>query len=132
MIIKKITRDIKLSKAGKPYASIGIQFDEYRDGKGNHVWINGFGNKFTWAWKVGDDVQPEINKNDRGYYNFSFRDEKENSLDVYKLGATVGFVLELLKGRSTPAPQQRQSTMSPEAQAIDYPTDEIDPADIPF
>lgn len=98
MVIKNIKKQIKLSKAGKPYASVLLQFDEYKDGKGNHKWISGFGNKSTWEWKVGDDVQPDIEEKGQ-YLNFSFADEKENALDVYRLPATIGFVMELLEGR---------------------------------
>ena len=47
MIIKKIKKQIKLSKAGHPYASILIQVEEHKDGKGNMQWISGFGNKRT-------------------------------------------------------------------------------------
>lgn len=99
MIIKNIRKQLQVSKNGKPYASVSVQFEEYMDGKGNMKWIGGFGNKSTWAWKVGDDVQPDITE-DGQYLNFSFNDEdKENRLDVYRLPATVGFVMELLKGR---------------------------------
>lgn len=96
MQIKNLKKKIELSKAGNPFARVLVQFEEYKDGKGNMIWVSGFGNKRTWLWKVGDDVQPEITQNDK-YYNFSFDDTPENKLDVYSMPATVGFVLDMLK-----------------------------------
>jgi len=80
-----------------------VQFEEYRDGKGNMVWISGFGNRRTWLWKIGDDVMPEVTNEGR-YYNFSFDDTAENKLDVYSLPATVGFVMDMFRSRQ---PQQK-------------------------
>lgn len=119
MIIKSIKKQIRISpKSGHPYASIQIQVEEYKDGKGNMRWISGFGNKYTWAWKIGDDVQPEITEKDGKYLNFSFREDEEDArLDVYRLPATIGFVMDLLKGKS----QNKQS--SPEAEEL--PDDDI-------
>lgn len=109
MIIKNIKKQVLLSKKGNPYAKILLQFDEYRDGKGNMRWVSGFGNKLTWAWKIGDDVQAEIVEKEEGQYlNFSFCDSEENTLDVYRLPATVGFVLELLKESRPAQPTQPQ------------------------
>lgn len=96
MIIKNIKKNVLLSKSGKPYARVQIQVDEFRDGKGNMRWIGGFGNKRTWAWKIGDDVTFDL-KDDGKYLNFSFDDTDDNRLDVYRLPATIGFVMELLK-----------------------------------
>lgn len=96
MLIKTIKKKVEISKSGNPFARVLIQLDEYRDGKGNLIWISGFGNKRTWLWKVGDDVQPDITQNGQ-YFNFSFDDTKENKLDIYSLPATVGFVLDMLK-----------------------------------
>ncbi len=93
MIIRAIQKNVKLSKKGTPFASVSIQFDEYVE-NGKRVWINGFGNKYTWAWKIGEDVQPTITQEGK-YYNFTFCDEKENKLDVYRLPATVGLCIEL-------------------------------------
>lgn len=124
MIIRAIIKNVKIAKSGKPYASISLQFDEYtKDGK--RVWINGFGNIRTWAWKVGDDVQPSVTDND-GRLSFTFDDTKENRLDVYRLPATVGFVMDLLNGRSnTPS--------APTVKGKGMPDEDIpDPSDIPF
>lgn len=98
MIIKNIKKNVLLSKGGKPYAKISIQVDEFRDGKGNMRWIGGFGNKRTWAWKVGDDVTFDL-KDDGKYLNFSFDDTDETRLDVYRLPCTVGLALELINGK---------------------------------
>lgn len=130
MIIQNITKSIKLSKSGKPYASVGVQFEEYKDGKGNMRWINGFGNKRTWLWKKGDNVQPEITQNGN-YFNFSFDETEENRLDVYKLPATVGLVLEILKLQKT-APNSSEGVDEPSPEVENQATDEIDPNDIPF
>lgn len=109
MIIKKISKTVRLSKNGKPYASVSIQLDEYRDGKGNMRFISGFGNRLTWAWKVGDDVVPEITQSQDGrYLNFSFGDGDENRLNVHNLPASVGFVLDLLKPKTAEAKPMAQ------------------------
>ena len=132
MIIQAIHKEIKLSKAGKPYASVSLQFDEYKDGTGKHIWINGFGNNDTWKWKVGDDVQPEITQNDK-YYNFAFNDSKENALNVYRLPATIGFVMSLLKakqGYSAPSNHTNQNNAS-QSQSEPIP-DVVEPSEIPF
>lgn len=124
MIIKAIQKKIEISKAGNPYARVLLQFEEYKDGKGNLRWVTGFGNRRTWAWKVGDDVQPTVTE-DGKYLNFTFEDTDENRLNVYALPATVGFVLDLLKGRqSQEKPQETASVASDD--------EEIKPEDIPF
>jgi len=130
MIIQAIKKQIKLSKAGKPYASVLVQFDEYKDGKGNYKWISGFGNKSTWAWKVGDDVAPNIEEKGQ-YLNFSFADEKENALDVYRLPATIGFVMELLEGKGG---REGTDDTTPQEQSggSQVDDDEINSEDIPF
>lgn len=125
MIIKAIKKKIELSKKGTPFTRVLVQFDEYKDGKGNRVWISGFGNRRTWLWKVGDDVQPEVTQKDR-YFNFSFDDTEENRLDVYALPATVGFVMDLLKARGG-APQSQSTQSAPASSA-----DDVSPEDIPF
>lgn len=125
MIIRAIQKNVKLSKKGTPFASVSVQFDEYVE-NGKRVWINGFGNKFTWAWKVGDDVQPTITQEGK-YYNFTFCDEKENKLDVYRLPATVGFVMEMMK--------LGQTAQKPVVEGKGMDTSELDepnPDDIPF
>lgn len=128
MIILTIKKQILVSKTGNPYARISLQFEEYRDGKGNLRWLSGFGNKLTWAWKVGDDVQPEIT-DDGKYLNFKFGDEDEqNRLDVYRLPATVGFVMELLKGKPAVAPRQAEAKVD----TVQYPAEDEVPDDIPF
>lgn len=126
MIIRAINKQVKLTRTGnKPYASVSVQFDEYVEG-GKRVWINGFGNERTWLWKVGDDVQPTV-KQEGKYYNFSFDDTDENRLDVYKLPATVGFVMELLKLAGDRKPQ------TPTVEGKGMPADDLpNPADIPF
>ena len=108
MIIKNISKQVRISKKGTPYASVAIQLEEYQE-NGKMVWIKGFGNKRTWAWKKGDDVQPEITKEGK-YYNFTFADTEENRLDVYSLPATVGTVIELLKAGqpSTPTTPEKK------------------------
>lgn len=116
MIIKKIYKEVKLSKGGKPYASVTVCFDEYKDGD-KHKYISGFGNKRTWAWKVGDDVNPEITEKDGKYLNFSFDDSKENYLDVKRLACTVGFVMELVHGKPERKPEQAPVNMSAEDEA---------------
>lgn len=128
MILKNISKQIKISKGGKPYASVAIQLEEYKDGKGNMKWISGFGNKRTWAWKKGDDVQPDITENGQ-YLNFSFDDTNEDKLDVYRLPATVGLVLELMKGNKPIPAQNTQATAPAKEEA---PAEEVAPEDIPF
>lgn len=126
MIIKAINKQVKLTRTGnKPYASVSVQFDEYTEG-GKRVWINGFGNKRTWAWKVGDDVQPTVTKEGK-YLNFSFDDTDENRIDVYKLPVTVGFVMELLKLKDA-----RTSTPAVEGKGMPLPEDPAPVDDIPF
>ena len=119
MIIRKINKQVKLSKGGSPFFSVLIQLDEYSDGKGNLRWISGFGNKDTWNWKVGDDVLPEITENGK-YLNFAFNDNKENALSYYEVAVSVGFMKDYIDfhlnsgGRTakvvprpaTPAPSQ--------------------------
>ena len=70
VIITKLVRSNKTSKAGKDYVSLGIQVDDsqYRD-----TWINGFGNKDNEHWKVGDEVEITISQKVVGgktYLNF--------------------------------------------------------------
>ena len=120
MIIRALQKKIELSKAGNPFARVLVQFDEYKDGKGNRRWISGFGNKRTWAWRIGDDVSPEITENGK-YLNFSFDDTDDNRLNVYALPATVGFVMDLLKPRERSEPRETQTA-----------NEEIAPDDIPF
>lgn len=122
MIIRNITKQIKLSKKGTPFASVSIQFDEYVE-NGKRVWINGFGNKYTWAWKIGEDVQPTITQEGK-YYNFTFCDEKENALDVYRLPATVGFVMDLLKA-SKPVEKPTVEGKGMDTSELDTPPDDI-------
>lgn len=105
MIIKTLKRKIELSKGGKPYARVVLQFDEYRDGKGNMRWITGFGNQRTWFWKVGEDVQPDI-KEEGQYLNFDFDGDR---LDVYSMPATVGFVIDLFGKRAAPQISQQEA-----------------------
>lgn len=123
MIIQAIKKKIELSKAGKPFARVLVQFDEYRDGKGNRKWLSGFGNKRTWAWEVGDDVQPEVTENGQ-YLNFSFDERDENRLNIYDMPATIGFVMELVNGK-------QQSPSAP-AYIPKAPVVPDDPNDIPF
>lgn len=130
MIIQNISKTIKLSKAGKPYASVGIQFAEYRDGKGNMKWISGFGNKRTWLWKKGDDIEPEITEKN-GYLNFSFAETEENRIDVYKLPASVGLVYDLL-GAKKSAPNPNEGVDAPSPEPENQVTEDINPEDIPF
>lgn len=119
MIIQAIKRQVAVSKNGKPYARVIVQFEEYKDGKGNMRWVTGFGNKRTWAWKAGDDVQPSITEEGK-YLNFTFEDTDENRLDVYQLPATIGFVMDLLKPRQ-PAEARGAAEVN-----------DIPPDDIPF
>lgn len=131
MIILTIKKQILVSKTGNPYARISLQFNEYRDGKGNLRWASGFGNKLTWAWKVGDDVQPEIT-DDGKYLNFKFGDEDEqNRLDVYRLPATVGFTLELIKSTLNGNAKPQNTKPQAKVDTVQYPEEEM-PDDIPF
>jgi len=118
MIIKAIKKNIEISKAGNPYTRVILQFDEYKDGKGNRRWITGFGNKKTWGWKVGDDVDPTVIEEGQ-YLNFKYEDTDENRLNVYELPATIGFVMDLLKGK-------------PDRPAETVQEDVINTDDIPF
>lgn len=140
MKILNIRKNIRIGKnTGNPYLSVSLQFDEYRDGKGNMVWISGFGNKHSWNWKVGDEVTPEITQNDRGYYNFSYMDDDESArLSAWDMPATVGFVVNLLQDKvfdnikpqaNKPAPAPTQQQINAQAPGAD---DDVDPADIPF
>lgn len=56
--LKRISRQDKVSKAGKPYVSVGIQVAEFGE-----QWINGFGNKENAQWKEGDQVELTITDN---------------------------------------------------------------------
>jgi len=136
MIIIKIKKSVQLSKAGNPYAKVIVQFEEHKDGKGNMQWIGGFGNKRTWAWKVGDDVAPEITQEGK-YLNFSFDDTEENKLDVYQLNANVAFVMDLLKTNHITRSGGSAGSVSPSPKST--PTgngtpasNDIAPEDIPF
>lgn len=131
MIIQAIKKQVKLGKSGKPYASVLVQFDEYKDGKGNRKWISGFGNIRTWAWKVGEDVAPEITENGN-YLNFTFADTDENKLDVYRLPATIGFVLELLKQADLSKKSGEGAPKAPSDTKVEDDDEEINPEDIPF
>ena len=57
--LKRIVRNQKTSKAGKPYESVGIQVAEFGD-----TWINGFGNKENAHWKEGDKITILIKDNE--------------------------------------------------------------------
>lgn len=119
MIIVSIKKQIRIGKSGNPYASVLLQFNEYRDGKGNLRWITGFGNKRTWAWQEGDDVQPEITEEGK-YLNFKFDDSDETRLNVYELPATVGLVLDLMRG-GRPQSKEQPANDTP------TPTDQDNP-----
>jgi len=51
--ITYIKSEAKISKAGKPYTSVGMKLAEF----GDQQWINGFGNKQTATWKEGSVVE---------------------------------------------------------------------------
>lgn len=95
MIIQNIKKEVRVSKTGKPYLSVVLQFDEYKDTVGKMRWISGFGNKRTWAWEKGDDVAPDVSERN-GFLNFTFDDTEENRLNPYDMPATIGFVIDLL------------------------------------
>lgn len=129
MIIKNIKKSVELSKSGKPYARVVVQFNEYRDGKGNMAWVSGFGNKISWAWKVGDDVSPTVTQEGK-YYNFTMDETEDDRLDVYRLPATIAFVMALFKGNA-PAPKK-----TPQQEVDNYAgsddEEDIRQEDIPF
>lgn len=50
-----VKNENKTSKAGKSYSVCSIKTKEHGD-----VFINGFGNKTTESWKIGDIVEAEI------------------------------------------------------------------------
>lgn len=113
MIIKTIIKKLELSKNYKPFARVALQFDEYRDGKGNLRWVTGFANKLTWAWEVGMDVQPVI-VDEGKYLNFTFgEDTPENRLNVYELPVTVGFLFDMIKRKSERSKPQAPPESSP-------------------
>lgn len=97
MIIKDIKKQLRISKnTGKPYLSVAVKFEDYVNSKGEMVWISGFGNKRTWYWNVGDDVQPEIIKKGK-YLNFSFDDSDENRLSLNDVNVNFGALIDLLE-----------------------------------
>lgn len=130
MIIQKIKKSLRLSKSGNPYASVALQFEEYKDGKGNMRWIGGFGNKRTWLWKKGEDVAPTITENGK-YLNFEFDDSDENRLDVYSLPATVGLTMDLIRAMIG-GNNEKQQPETNQKEENEEANDVISEEDIPF
>lgn len=60
-----VNRKDRVSKAGKPYVSLGIKTQEHAD-----KWLSGFEGKQTKNWKVGDTVEIEVEQKGK-YLNFS-------------------------------------------------------------
>ncbi len=54
-----VKNDPKVSKAGKPWTSCSIKTKEHGD-----LWLNGFGNKETKLWNVGDTIEVEVYEED--------------------------------------------------------------------
>lgn len=141
MKITRLIKKIKLSKKNNPYISISIQTDAWGD-----AWISGIGNGATKAWAVGTELPTNIvsssMSNGKEYLNFEMEGDY---IDLNNQPLTIGLFLEIMNVQPTqsqpartPAtpPAQAGATATPAtapAQAgVQYPTDEIDPDDIPF
>lgn len=62
--ITAIKRTDRVSKAGRPFVSLGMKVEQYGD-----KWISGFGGDENREWKVGDEVDVEIETKEN-YLNF--------------------------------------------------------------
>ena len=137
MKITRIIKKIKLSKKKNPYISISIQTDAWGD-----AWISGIGNGATKAWAVGTELPTNIvtseMSNGKEYLNFAMEGDY---IDLNNQPLTIGLFLEIMDVQpvaktATPAtpPARASAPASAPAQATapQYPTDEIDPDDIPF
>jgi hypothetical protein len=80
--ILKLSRKDRVSKAGKPFVSLGIMTDQHGD-----KWLSGFDNETTNQWQVGDTVDIEI-KTNGDYLNFMLP-KKVDSSPAMSNGATA-------------------------------------------
>jgi len=72
--ITRISRKDKVSKAGKPFVSLGIKCEEYGD-----KWLSGFGRKDNANWKEGDTVEIEV-KQVGEYLNFEMPNKEAQAV----------------------------------------------------
>lgn len=109
------------TKAGKPYTSIRIQALEHGE-----KWLSGFGGSWNDNWSEGDQVSVDVTQNGE-YLNFSKVDTESVLLGrVEELEKTVAQIKAVLK------PIYEEWQREQEVPKDDYPTEDINPDNIPF
>lgn len=130
--ITYINRTTRTSKAGKPYESLSIKTDRHGE-----KFLGGFGSKETNDWKVGDEVEIEVKEvasadGTKTYLNFDYARKPSLETRIIALEGT----LTLLKNAMEPIykewrarnPQKPVEVVG----AVERPTEESNPEDIPF
>ncbi len=73
LTITAISRKPRVSKAGKPFTSLGLKTVEYGE-----RWVSGFGNSENAKWNKGDKINVELE--DTGQYlNFTMPEKEDAS-----------------------------------------------------
>lgn len=108
---------------GKKYERLGIKTQQHGE-----VWLSGFGGFSNKNWKEGDEVEIEIKrvtKDGKEYLNFS----SPSAMDLLtKRVEALERLLPLSGGQSKVCSAGAQSSLN----KVDYPSDEINPDEIPF
>jgi hypothetical protein len=119
-----------MTKTGKPYVSIRVKTNEHGD-----KFISGFGNAQNENWKVGDEVEMDIEQKGE-YLNFTMPkptdvlkgDLETVKIDIERIYREVFAIRETLVMLRQ---LMEKAKVIPSNESAEYP-DEINPEDIPF
>lgn len=100
--LTRLSRKDKVSKAGKPFVSLGIRTEEHGE-----RWLSGFGSADNKDWKAGDEVEIEVVESGE-YLNFTTA--KKDRSPAIKDGATSE-IMNALRLKVIPALEQIQRDM---------------------
>ena len=92
MTITRVSRKDKISKAGKPFVSLGIQTDKYEE-----RWLSGFGNKENAVWKEGTVIEVEVVPKGE-YLNFEMPKSGNSATPEFAVGNAEVKNILILKG----------------------------------
>jgi len=113
-------------KPGRPYTRMSIQCTQYGE-----KWLSGFKGKENENWKEGDEVEVIVKKaGDQGQYlNFEVPKKDDKAIEMMseiltKIG-TINAKMDVIYGIIRPKNE-------PGVGGSDYPTEDINPDDIPF
>lgn len=107
------------AKSGKPYYRVGIKTNEHGD-----QWLNGFSNFDCKDWE-GKTKDLEITEGE-------FNGQKQLNFKVQSQGGQFAKDLEELRKRVYELEQFTGIHKQTQEAPVDYPSDEIDPSNIPF